>query len=456
MAFPTSPTNGQQANINGITYTYSSAATAWTVSTSVSNTFVSINVSANVNSGNVLATGLISATGNITGGNVLGGANVNATTHTGTTVSVTANVTGGNILTGGLISAAGNISANNATFTSNQTLSYGTANGVIYLDSSKVLTTGSALVFDGTNFSTTGTATATKLIPTGTSVTGNGVFLPTTDTLGFSTAGAEQMRISSSVNGIVTVGPRAASVGGFGTDYATIGVWNSVGGGYRIYRGTGAGTAVCNFYGDGSGVNLFALEASTPLIFGTAGAEKARIDSIGNLLVGTTTASGKFVSSTTATIAYSGYFVNNYTGDGVYSYANANNTTYKSIACSGSSGINFYVYSNGTYGTVSDQRLKKNIETTRDGYIDDIMKLRVVKYNWISDDDGTPKELGWIAQELEQVFPNLVQDSQPDENGDTRKEVKTSVLPFILLKAIQEQQALITQLTARITALEEA
>ena len=41
-------------------------------------------------------TGLISATGNITGGNILGGANVNATTHTGTTVSVTGNITGGN------------------------------------------------------------------------------------------------------------------------------------------------------------------------------------------------------------------------------------------------------------------------------------------------------------------------------------------------------------------------
>jgi hypothetical protein len=54
-------------------------------------------------------TGLISATGNITGGNILGGANVNATTHTGTTVSVTANITGGNILTGGLISATGNL-----------------------------------------------------------------------------------------------------------------------------------------------------------------------------------------------------------------------------------------------------------------------------------------------------------------------------------------------------------
>jgi hypothetical protein len=54
-------------------------------------------------------TGLISATGNITGGNILGGANVNATTHTGTTVSVTANITGGNVLTGGLISATGNL-----------------------------------------------------------------------------------------------------------------------------------------------------------------------------------------------------------------------------------------------------------------------------------------------------------------------------------------------------------
>jgi hypothetical protein len=44
---------------------------------------------------------------------VLGGANVNATTHTGTTVSVTGNITGGNILTGGLISATGNITGGN-------------------------------------------------------------------------------------------------------------------------------------------------------------------------------------------------------------------------------------------------------------------------------------------------------------------------------------------------------
>ncbi len=40
--------------------------------------------------GNLTTAGQVVATGNITGGNILGGANVNATTHTGTTVSVTA------------------------------------------------------------------------------------------------------------------------------------------------------------------------------------------------------------------------------------------------------------------------------------------------------------------------------------------------------------------------------
>ena len=60
----------------------------------------------------LVSTGTISATGNIIGGNILGGANVNATTHTGTTVSVTGNTTSGNLLTSGLISATGNITGN--------------------------------------------------------------------------------------------------------------------------------------------------------------------------------------------------------------------------------------------------------------------------------------------------------------------------------------------------------
>jgi hypothetical protein len=70
-----------------------------------SNVVSTLNVTGNVAGINITTPGLISATGNITGGNILGGANVNATTHTGTTVSVTGNITGGNILGGANVNA---------------------------------------------------------------------------------------------------------------------------------------------------------------------------------------------------------------------------------------------------------------------------------------------------------------------------------------------------------------
>jgi hypothetical protein len=113
----------------------------------------------------------------------------------------------------------------------------------------------------------------------------------------------------------------------------------------------------------------------------------------------------------------------------------------------------YYLYGNGTTSFSSDLRLKKNVETTRDGYLEDLCKLRVVKYQWASNEDTSPKELGLIAQEVEQVFPGLVQNS-----GDTIGEVenakalKASVLPFMLLKALQEQQAIIESLKARLDA----
>lgn len=62
-------------------------------------------------SGTFTGSGSISITGNITGGNILGGANVNATTHTGTTVSVTGNITGGNLITAGSVTVNSGASA---------------------------------------------------------------------------------------------------------------------------------------------------------------------------------------------------------------------------------------------------------------------------------------------------------------------------------------------------------
>ena len=132
---------------------------------------------------------------------------------------------------------------------------------------------------------------------------------------------------------------------------------------------------------------------------------------------------------------------------------NANNTSSYGLILTTGGADKYYLYGNGTYGTVSDRTLKKNIETTRNGYIDDLCKLRVVKYNWTTDEEGTPKELGWIAQEVEEVFPNLVQDSKPNEQGEIHKQVKTSVLPFMLLKAIQELKTIVDAQAAEIAEL---
>jgi hypothetical protein len=111
---------------------------------------------------------------------------------------------------------------------------------------------------------------------------------------------------------------------------------------------------------------------------------------------------------------------------------------------------------NGTSTWTSDERRKKNIETTRDGYLDDLTQLRVVKYNWNIQSDDEPKELGLIAQEVEQIFPGLVVEAdEPQEGDDYRlKSVKFSVLPFMLLKALQEAAAKIETLEAKVAALE--
>ena len=139
--------------------------------------------------------------------------------------------------------------------------------------------------------------------------------------------------------------------------------------------------------------------------------------------------------------------------------SNGNNTSSYHFSGNTSGVNNWYLYGNGTTSYSSDERLKKNIETTRNGYLDDIRNLRVVKYNWKNHEDGTPKELGLIAQEVEQVFPGLVQDDLSpvsDEDPTIYKQLKSSVLSVILLKALQEAAEKIETLEARLSALETA
>jgi hypothetical protein len=115
------------------------------------------------------------------------------------------------------------------------------------------------------------------------------------------------------------------------------------------------------------------------------------------------------------------------------------------------------INTNNSYGQISDIKLKENIVDATPK-LEKLNQVRVVNFNFIGDQQ---KQLGVVAQELEQVFPGMI-DESPDKDaegndlGTVTKSVKYSVFVPMLIKALQEQQAIITTLTARISALESA
>jgi hypothetical protein len=115
--------------------------------------------------------------------------------------------------------------------------------------------------------------------------------------------------------------------------------------------------------------------------------------------------------------------------------------------------VAYRIYNNGTTFSISDARQKKNVETARDGYLEDLQQLRVVKYNWLDQADTESKELGLLAQEVAKVFPGLVQSADPSDPESTLG-IKSSVFSFMLIKALQEAGEKIEALETRLAALE--
>jgi hypothetical protein len=188
------------------------------------------------------------------------------------------------------------------------------------------------------------------------------------------------------------------------------------------------------------------------ITFFVANAERARITSGGDLLVAKTAASD---STLGVEIQAAGTVVSTRSGS-------TNSQSTLIVYSTGASAYRFYVGMDGTVNAtnttisaVSDQRLKENIQDLDVG-LNKIMALKPRKFDWKA---GKGKDIkgdrGWIAQEFEQVFPDMIdtwKDPAP-EGEEPYKSVRADLIP-VLVKAIQEQQAIIIQLTARITALE--
>lgn len=188
----------------------------------------------------------------------------------------------------------------------------------------------------------------------------------------------------------------------------------------------------------------------------------------------------------TSSVAYGAYnYLYSYAGNGtrygLYNYLGCSSndgtgTRYGlyagvSSACDGGTSwagyFNGNVYIVGTLTQTSDARKKQNVETLN-GALGIVAQLKPKTYDYIVEEDlslPTEKQYGFLAQDIEQILPELVKDvetigaptatdvegefSDPEVTG-TLKSVNYVALIPILVQAIQEQQAEIDALKAEL------
>jgi len=211
-----------------------------------------------------------------------------------------------------------------------------------------------------------------------------------------------------------------------------------------------------------TGAFTIGTAGASPIGFNTNNTERARINSSGCLIVGAATlpiSNGTLsVKNTSGGGGISArFFSDSVDGQHAIYIDKASGTTStaqffvgftvanQSVACGQ---INGNGSGQAAFGAWSDRRLKENIVDLAP-QLKNIMALRPVEFDYI-ESEGGGHQISFIAQEFEQVYPDAVgerQDGMKTLTGWSKTEAR-------LVKAIQEQQALIETLTQRITALE--
>jgi len=280
---------------------------------------------------------------------------------------------------------------------------------------------------------------------------------PNSTSIVFRTNLTEALTIDASQNVGVGVTPsawrntqRALQIGAVGTYFSSAASAGSTCIGRNVYE-----SAAGNFtYIVNDEATLYEQSATGQHAWYTAAANTGTIaftqamtlDASGNLLV---------AKSTAGSLGTVGHELKA-NGEVFATQSSSNNvaTTFHAYS-SGAAAYRFYVGMGGTvYATnttisaISDARLKENVQDIDVG-LGAILALKPRKFDW---KEGKGKNIkgdrGFIAQEFEQVFPNLIdewKDNAPE--GETPyKSVRQDLIP-VLVKAIQE-------LTARVAALE--
>jgi hypothetical protein len=233
-----------------------------------------------------------------------------------------------------------------------------------------------------------------------------------------------------------------------------------VGGGLGV--GNGTIKTVVSYTTEG----IVGTTSNHALLLYANNAERARITSGGNLLVGTTSDNGyhRFVKSNTSDwiCTFTNSSATTPWGISVGYSAAAPNNTNSGISLSDTGGERATIRNNGGLANysannvnLSDERTKKNIVPLGSMW-DKFKAIEIVKFKYrdqTHDDDN----IGVIAQQVESVAPEFVDIDgfgETPEDGVPFKTVYTTDMYHAAIKALQEAMARIEQLEAKFAALE--
>lgn len=104
----------------------------------------------------------------------------------------------------------------------------------------------------------------------------------------------------------------------------------------------------------------------------------------------------------------------------------------------------------------SDIRLKKNIKNSKIKALEAVELMQVRQFDWKKERGGWHQDIGFVADELEKIDPNLALGGGYDENGEMDvKQINTPYLLTYAIKAIQELSATVKEQGCKIKELEK-
>jgi len=317
----------------------------------------------------------------------------------------------------------------------------------------------------------------------GAAATTNTITSAAATALTIQSAGTTAMTIDTSQNvGIGTTSPSTkltatATVNGAGDAYGIIQAYNT-----NTNATDSASLTVKNYSGTGQfmqwqnvglriGSRVLTNTGAGNVVFTYgADAEGMRIDTSGNLLVGTTTSIGGKIASTTnggfspvgsdnwkkgAFSSYGGFggplsFINSAASDGFCFYLTNTPSQLNIQFGANGGGLSYGVYltSTGTSWTASSDERLKDISGTITNAVQSVSSLRPIRYTFKADESKTQR-VGLIAQDVQKVLPEVV-----DENADGYFGVRYAEVIPLLVAAIQELSAKVDAQAAEITALQ--